>query len=59
MSVEVMAKNSDSHDQMIEHGRSTFNVDYSIRGMVLALFTMSGAMILAVKVLTQVSSINL
>lgn len=46
MSVEILARDSMLRDEMLECGSKAFNLEETVRGQVLALFTMTGAAIL-------------
>lgn len=46
VSIEVIGNSSDSHGDVLDRGQSAFHLKKRLHGQVLALFTMSGSLIL-------------
>ena len=45
MSVEILTDESCTRDELLERGREAFKLEKTLRGQVLALFTLSGSAI--------------
>lgn len=43
MSIEILAEESCSRDELLERGCEAFQLEQTVRGQVLALFTMTGS----------------